>query len=139
MSGSPRCRRWHDMRRWVTTLALTVALVAATATTAGSGTAKPEYVRPSSLIVVFATDTTAELVWNASPYANYYKLQVSTRSDFDDDHRRTIREPDSVNVNAFTVTGLDPGRKHWARVAVCNWEGQRLSAWSKVVVVRTAP
>ena len=100
---------------------------------------RPDYARPRNLTATMIAGQTAELVWTVPPWANYFKVHVSTRADFDRtaaDFQR-IHVNESPNVNAVTVTGLEPGKKYFARVCVANWEGARLSEWSAVKSFRT--
>lgn len=97
-------------------------------------TTKPHYARPTGLTAVIVDDTAAEVVFTTSPYANFFVLQV--------DDVETFKSPRKIylelNVNGATVDELEPGTRYWMRVAVCNYEGVRLSDWSAVKSFRTA-
>lgn len=99
--------------------------------------AKPVYERPTGVQVAFGDAHSAEVVWRGAAYANYYVLQLARNDEFEHAHLQS--EGDSPNVNAYTVDELEAGTKYWVRVAVCNWEGQRLSPWSAARTFRTAP
>lgn len=110
--------------------------------TAYAATTKPVYATPGSVTVAFYTPdnrdsepdieyVNAEAVFVASPYANFYKVQVSTSSKFTASTTTTINSQD-VNANAITVPELELDTKYYYRVAVTNYEGDRLSSYSRV-------
>jgi hypothetical protein len=114
------------------TILTTIAALAATILLAAPGTTattKPNYQAPTNVTSPFPTDdnTSLELIWTASPYADFYTVKYSTRSDMDNARRYYTDVP---SVNAVTIDGLTPGKRYYVQVAVVNSQRDRLSSYS---------
>lgn len=111
----------------LTVIATAVALIVLAAPAVQSATTKPSYAAPGRPISPFGSDTTLEVVWTASPYADFYKVKYSTRSDMSNPRYLNSRDP---NANAVTLEDLRPATRYYLQVAVMNWDGVRLSSYS---------
>lgn len=123
------------MKKNIITIAAALAAAIMLAGPVSSAATKPSYRAPQSPTIAFATDTTLEVVFTASPYANFYQVRYSTHSDMTGS---TWVKSQDVNVNGFTVEGLQPGTRYYVQASVTNWEGVRLSPWSVTKSARTA-
>jgi hypothetical protein len=121
------------MKRTLIVIAATIGLIVA-GTAGYAATTKPTYAAPVNTTVVFHGDTTAEVAHSASPYADFFAVRISTKSDMS--KSRHIKSQD-VGVNSHSIEGLTPGVKYYVQTYVVNHSGVRLSAYSNKASFRT--
>jgi hypothetical protein len=128
-------RNPNNMKRTATIVAAVVALVGIgfAAPAAYAAVTKPVYAAPGTAQVVFTTfdadsnTAGAEVAFTTAPYANFFGVQVSRKSDFSTTAKRVTSQ--DINANGFTIEGLTPGVKYYFRAYVTNYEGVRLSPY----------
>ena len=95
---------------------------------------KPVYDKPTGVSAAYHTDTTMEVVFRTSPYANFFTVKYSLNSDMSS---AKYYKSQDINANAISLEDLIPGRRYYIRVAVSNWEGIRLSPYSTKIFQNT--
>lgn len=117
-------------------VALAGAFCMAVLPTAESAVSKPHYATPAGARPWYVACDGFGIEWIASPYADFYVMRYSLHSSFRNSSYVRLTEP---NVTHAEKANLPPSTRFYAKVAVANIEGQRLSSYSKTVFLKTSP
>lgn len=105
-------------------------------TPAESAVSKPHYATPAGIRPWHVSCDGFGIEWLASPYADFYVMRYSRHSSFRNSSYVRLTSP---NVTHAEKANLPPGTRFYAKVAVSNIEGQRLSSYSKTISLKTSP
>lgn len=104
--------------------------------TAVSAPLKPTYSTPTQVQPWLIGCDGFGIEWNPSPYADFYVMRYSKHSDFRNSSYVRLTTPNTTEAN---VEGLPPSTRFYAKVGVANFEGVRLSSYSKTISLKTSP
>lgn len=126
------------MKRTLSLLVAVAAVLAlgAFAPSAYAAVTKPAYAAPGKASVAVAHEDHIEVKFAPAPYADFYKIKYSTKSDMSNASYEWSQE---IQDTTLDMWGLEEGKTYYVQVAVMNYATDRLSPYSTKVAVKTKP